>query len=385
MSVSKGDFKGKSNAEWQVKFAVPRSCCLALVIVGASLWSTPASWGEPSDETASAGSLENTPAIPSDLEEQIRTVFDHAKPAVVRIEADHPLGTMSGTGFFISPLGVLMTSASLAVDANSVYVTDGQARYPAIVQLIDPRSGIAILRIAKDTAHLVASNNPPTVVGTPLLSVGYPMDYPISPAFGIVAGFDTTFGERILPTTHIRAALPTQPGQAGAPVLNLKGQLVGIVVTMFANGAGCHVLPIQAAAKVYEDFLRYGRVMHGWVGVTVDEAEEPVGGSRAVIVDLVEKTPAALSGLRNGDVVLRVGKVAIRRPMDIIDASYFLTAGDDVLVGVMRDGVEMDFHVEPTYHPALARFQPVGAPAMLPSGGVILTLKPAENAPIATP
>jgi len=324
----------------------------------------------------SAGDTPDSEALAENLESQIQARFEATRPAVVKIESEHRLGLLSGTGFFISPTGTIMTSASLAQDSRGITVSVGLERYPAQTLLIDPKSGIALLKINADaTPHLSPFRDVKLAVGTPLLAIGYPLDYPVSPAFGLVAGFDKHFNDRFLSTTHIRAAIPCQPGQAGSPVLTLDGRLAGVLVTTIANGTGCHILPVAAARKVYEDYLRFGGVMHGWVGVTVEETAEPVQGSQAKVVDLVEGTPAASSGIRNGDIVLRVGEVAITRPLDIIDASFFLTAGDPIQVEVVRGEEVESFQVYPTYHPALAVFAPIGPSPVIPTGAVTLTLE----------
>ncbi len=344
---------------------LPLFCALLGALTAANL-----SFGSP-EPVASP----SPPPIASEIEAVVQAGFERAAPAVVKVESDHRVGLLSGTGFFISASGTIATSASLAMDTRAITVTVGEERYPAHPLLVDPRSGVALLKIEADTPFLSAFDQPTVVVGTPLLAIGYSLDFPLSPAFGLVAGFDHRVGDRFLSTTHIRAAIPCQPGQAGSPVLTLDGRLAGILVTSLAGGAGCHILPVQAAAKVYEDYLRFGHVMHGWVGVTVEETEEPVADSRARIVDLVENTPAALSGMANGDFVVRVGDVRIHAPLDIIDASYFLTAGDPVAVTVVRGSETLQFQVQPAYHPALAMLAPIGAVPMLPPRPVKLSLQ----------
>jgi len=355
--------------------------CLAILLVTCGLRGQ----AEAPDEAA-APSPASSQGLADSLESQIQARFEATKPAVFKIESEHRLGLLSGTGFFISPTGTIMTSASLAQDSRAITVSVGLERYPAETLLIDPKSGIALLKIQADaTPHLSPFRDVKLEVGTPLLAIGFPLDYPVSPAFGLVAGFDKHFNERFLSTTHIRAAIPCQPGQAGSPVVTLDGHLAGVLVTTIANGTGCHILPVAAARKVYEDYLRFGGVMHGWVGVTVEETAEPIRGSHAKVVDLVENTPAASSGIQNGDIVLRVGEVGITRPLDIIDASFFLTAGDPIQVEVVRGEAVRSFEVYPTYHPALAVFAPIGPSPVIPTGAVTLTLevgKEQEEAPI---
>ena len=68
-------------------------------------------------------------------------------------------------------------------------------------------------------------------VATPVVTIGYPLDLPETPSFGMIAGFDRKYLGRYFSTTHLRVNLPTQRGEAGAPLLNLNGEVVGILVS----------------------------------------------------------------------------------------------------------------------------------------------------------
>ena len=86
------------------------------------------------------------------------------------------------------------------------------------------------------------------------------------PSFGMIAGFDRKCLGRYFSTTHLRVNLPTQRGEAGAPLLNLNGEVVGIVVSSLENNSACYALPIDAAEKIRGDFVRFGEARHGWIG-----------------------------------------------------------------------------------------------------------------------
>ena len=70
----------------------------------------------------------------------------------------------------------------------------------------------------------------------------------------------------------MRLNLPTQRGEAGAPLLNLKGEVVGIVVSSLENNSACYAVPIEAAEKIRSDFIRFGEARHGWIGINVPGA-----------------------------------------------------------------------------------------------------------------
>jgi S1-C subfamily serine protease len=133
-------------------------------------------------------------------------------------------------------------------------------------------------------------------------------------------------------------------------VLNLDGQVVGVLVSGIESGAGCFVLPIRAAEKVRQDVVRFGDVRHGWAGVTVHEMPVAVQGSH-LMIDMVDPSGPASRQFRSGDVVPQVGDIAIREPEDALDASFFLTAGEPVAVRVARGEETLDLQLTPAEHP----------------------------------
>jgi serine protease Do len=149
----------------------------------------------------------------------------------------------------------------------------------------------------------------------------------------------------------VRVNLPTQRGEAGAPLLNFKGEVVGILVAQIENGSACYALPIDAAEKIRNDFIRFGEARHGWVGTSVAQAEKPVEGSTAEVTEILKDTPAYGSGIKPGDILLQIGKTKVRQPEDIIDASFFITAGDTVPIVVVRGNEKMTFEVKSDCHP----------------------------------
>ena len=116
----------------------------------------------------------------------------------------------------------------------------------------------------------------------------------------MIAGFDRKFLGRYFSTTHLRVNVPTQRGEAGAPILNFKGEVVGILVSSIENGSACYALPIDAAEKIRNDFVRFGEARHGWIGINVAEAEKFKEGSRAEMTEIMQDTPAFGSGVKAG-------------------------------------------------------------------------------------
>lgn len=314
--------------------------CVRFACAGVSLFSL-ARGAENQDATSISG--------------EVRQVFERASRAVVKIHATDEHSELSGTGFFVDPTGTLYTSYSVGGEADNFTVEVGEKKYHARQLLADLRSGVALLKIDAVTPCLPIGKSDQLEVATPVVAIGFPLDLPQTPSFGMIAGFDRKYLGRYFSTTHVRVNVPTQRGEAGAPLLNFKGEVVGILVSSLENGSACYVLPIDAAEKIRSDYVRFGEARHGWIGINVEEAATPVEGSRAEMTQIMDGTPAANSGARAGDILLQVGQTKVHEPEDVIDASFFITAGEAVPITVARGGEKLTFSVLADFHPAAKR------------------------------
>lgn len=287
------------------------------------------------------------------ISHQVKEIFARSAKAVVKIHAVDPHGELCGTGFFIDPTGTLCTAYSVGGEADNFTVEFDGKKIPARQLVTDIRSGLALLKIDAATPALSVGRSDELEVATPVVTIGFPLDLDETPNFGMIAGFDHKYLGRYFSTTHLRVNATTQRGEAGAPLLNLKGDVVGIVVSSLENGSSCYAVPIEAAEKIRSDFVRFGEVRHGWIGANVTEASARTEGSRAEITEISKTPPANGSGLKPGDILLQVGKVKVREPEDVLDASFFLTAGDVVPITVARGGEKLTFDIQADLHPAV--------------------------------
>ncbi len=286
------------------------------------------------------------------ISSRIQELFRLHKDAVVRVEGSDRHGRLEGTGFYADPSGTIYTLTVAIGDGKNITVRQGQRKFPARLLIADPRTGIAIIKVDANTPFLPIGDSSTVELATPVVSIGYPMGLPETPNFGTIAGFDREYLNRYFRVTHIRANLPVQRGVGGAPVMSLDGKVVGIVVAGVDGNAGCFMLPINAAEKSRMEYERFGELRPGWAGVSVERVSDPTLPSSARVANLHADTPASESGLKNGDIVIRVGEVPVQTPEDLIDASFFLTAGDPSSIVVLRDGRELTLDFQSAPHPS---------------------------------
>jgi serine protease Do len=297
------------------------------------------------------------PESPIAISREVKDVFDRCAKAVVKIEATDQHGELSGTGFFVDPTGTLYTAYSVGGEADNINVEFKGKKYPARQLLADLRSGIAMLKVDLASPALPIGSSDQLEIATPVVAIGYPLDLAETPSFGMIGGFDRKCFGGFFPTKHLRVNLPPQRGEGGAPLLNLKGEVVGILLYSFESNS-CYALPIEAAEKIRSDYVRFGEARYGWIGTNVREAPNPVEGSRALTTEVMKDTPAAEAGLKPGDVVLQIGRTKVHEPEDILEASFFLTAGDAVPITVLRGSEKITFQIQAELHPTQAELQP---------------------------
>ncbi len=277
--------------------------------------------------------------------QEVNAIFEKNRPAIVRVRSEGDELTMAGTGFFLDDKGTVLTASPILGENVMASVEFNGTWMSAKILGRDARSGVALLQIPQGlTPFVTVGSSAPLKTGLAVMAIGYPRNLPVAPTFGFVSGFDFRYLDRYFPTTHIRANVTITPGQVGGPLLNTKGEVVGLMVTAVDEGRGVYALPIEAALKVVADFQKYGMARHGWVGVGVKEIGDSKSGTHGVeISQLFDETPASQSGLARGDTVVKIGDRPISCPADVMDASFFSVVGKETSVTVMRGGKPLVF------------------------------------------
>ena len=151
----------------------------------------------------------------SSISREVKEIYEKSGKAVVKIRGTDQHGDLSGTGFFIDPAGTLYTAFSVGGDTDNLTIEFEGKTYPARLMMADLRSGIAILKADIATPALPIGKSETMEMATPVMTIGYPLDLPSTPSFGMVAGFDRSrpSAARTAPSTVSRMVT------AGAPVL----------------------------------------------------------------------------------------------------------------------------------------------------------------------
>lgn len=305
------------------------------------------------------------------ISQEVQSVFEKASPAVVKVRAFSGTTPLAGTGFFIDANGTILTAQAVVRDANRAWIERDGEKIEARILGRDPRSGIALLKVdIGETPYLSFGKPQQLKIASAVVAVAYPFNLEAAPAFGFVTGFNARYASPTLnqffATTHIRASLDVQPGQIGGPVMNSKGEVIGVLMIATSDQREGFILPVHAAVKIIQDIEQFGEPRHGWVGIGVTQDQSTLAAVSPVSVStLYENTPAAACGIQPGDRVISVQGTPIRQPSDVLDIAFFSKAGEKIPVVVERGGETKTFEIEVIERPADVRmvdFRPIHGP-----------------------
>ncbi|MFJ3046112.1 DegQ family serine endoprotease [Herbaspirillum chlorophenolicum] len=255
-----------------------------------------------------------------------------------------------GSGFIISPDGVILTNAHVVEGAQEVVVklTD-RREFKAKVLGVDKQSDIAVIRIDAKNLPTVQIGDPSIVkVGEPVLAIGSPYGFDNTATAGIISA-----KSRSLPDDNYVPFLQTDvavnPGNSGGPLFNLRGEVIGINSQIYSQTGGFQglsfAIPIDVAMKVEQQLAQHGKVTRGRLGVSVQDLNQALSESfglknaQGALVSSVEKgSPADKAGLQAGDVILSFSGHAIDRSVDLPTLVADTAPGTSRALEVMRGG-----------------------------------------------
>jgi serine protease Do len=210
-------------------------------------------------------------------------------------------------------------------------------------------SDMALIKVDAHDLPTVKIGHADTLrVGQWVLAIGSPFGFEQSASQGIISAIGRSLpGDAYIP--FVQTDVPINPGNSGSPLIDLAGRVVGVNAQIYSNSGGyqgvAFAIPIDVAMRVAEQLKASGKVTRGWLGVGIQELnqelatsfklKEPVG---ALVVSVEPGSPAALAGLKPGDVIRRYDGRAIVEAGDLPPQVARTVPGHDAALEVWRKG-----------------------------------------------
>ena len=257
----------------------------------------------------------------------------------------------SGSGFFISPSGEVITNNHVIEDADKIEVqlADGN-RYQVDVVGRDPATDIALLKVSKpdrDFPYLALGSAERLRVGEWVMAVGNPLNMDHTVTVGVVSAKGRVLG---LSDSSFENFIQTDAainfGNSGGPLVNLHGEVVGINTAINARGQNLgFAVPIDTASHILAQLRERGRVVRGYLGIMVGPIDQETAeafklDSRdgAFVQEVLKGHAADKAGIQHGDVVVDIEGKPLKDTRDLIDTVSAMPPGSKVSLGVKRDG-----------------------------------------------
>ncbi|HOD35844.1 MAG TPA: Do family serine endopeptidase [Syntrophales bacterium] len=277
-----------------------------------------------------------------------------------------------GSGFIIDAAGHIITNNHVVAGAEEIRVKLADGReLPVQVVGRDSKTDIALLKMAaavKDLQTLPLGDSDDVKVGEWVIAIGNPFGLALTVTQGIVSATGRVIGAGPY-DDFIQTDAAINPGNSGGPLINLRGEVIGINTAIVAAGQGIgFAVPSNMARAVVAQLMQKGKVVRGWIGVSTQTVtpdlapsfglKEPKG---ALVSEVATGSPAAAAGMKRGDVVIAFNGKEVKSVLDLPKSVAETPIGKVVPVRVIRDKKEMTLRVkveelkEPAQQPSRRR------------------------------
>ncbi len=261
----------------------------------------------------------------------------------------------SGTGFIIDKDGYILTNHHVVDNADVIKITlDNEKEFEAELIGSDSKTDIALLKIIKQTGdftdfpYLTLGNSSDVEVGEWVVAIGNPFGLDHTVTTGVVSAKARNIGAGPY-DEYIQTDASINPGNSGGPLLNMSGDVIGINTAIFSRTGGNvgigFTIPINMASDILEELKKDGKVTRGWLGVMIQkitpelaETFKLADSHGALVNDVVPNGPAAMGGLKRGDVIVMFNGKEIVSVENLPKHVASVEPGKSVQVEIVRDG-----------------------------------------------
>jgi len=265
----------------------------------------------------------------------------------------------TGSGFIINQEGYVLTNEHVVRKADKIKVTLSDGReFDGEVIGSDVTSDMAIVKIKADHLPTVTLGNSDELrVGEIVIAIGNPYGLQQTVTMGVVSAKGRSIPTGIegqIYRNFIQTDTAINPGNSGGPLLNIKGEVVGIntAIIPYAQGIG-FAIPINMAKKNIDDLINLGKVRRSWIGVYIQEVTPEIAKqfnqteAKGVLVgDVVKNSPAEEVGIKTGDIIMKVNNEEVNSPEELQNKIGNIEIGKEANIEIVRNGETISFVVK---------------------------------------
>jgi serine protease Do len=280
-----------------------------------------------------------------------------------------------GSGFVIKQDGHIVTNNHVVAGATEIKVklSDGR-ELPAKVVGRDPKTDLALLKVEASRLPVIPLGNSGELqVGEAVMAIGNPFGLEQTVTTGIVSATGRVIGEGPY-DNFIQTDASINPGNSGGPLINARGQAIGINTAIFTQTGGSvgigFAIPVDLAKTVVTQLATSGHVVRGYLGVSIQPVTEDLaksfglaGTSGALVSSVVAGSPAATAGVKPGDVITEYNGRTVARSEDLPRVVAESAVGREVPLTVIRDGRPV------TLRATIAKLDEAGLPTAMGTKG----------------
>ena len=303
-----------------------------------------------------------------------------------------------GSGVIVSADGYIVTNNHVVEQADDLMVLLGDKRkFPAKLIGTDPKTDLAVIKIeATGLSTLPWGDSTGLQVGELVLAVGNPFGLNQTVTMGIISAVGRANVGIVDYENFIQTDAAINPGNSGGALVNLQGQLIGINTAIFSRTGGYmgigFAIPSQMVKHVMESLIGQGKVIRGWLGVSIQDLSEDLAKQfdapdtqGALVGDVFSTSPAGLAGLQRGDIIRSYNGVQVKNPTHLRTLVADTAPNTSVPMKVLRNSKEMTLSVSigemPKNVASLAKAAPDSIQGNHPLAGLsVEAVKPGQTA-----
>jgi len=252
-----------------------------------------------------------------------------------------------GSGIILTADGFILTNQHVIEQAGEIEVQlMDDRKFPATVVGKDARTDLALLKVdASGLPVLPLGDSDKLEVGELVLAIGNPFGLEHSVSLGIVSRKGRALGSAGTFTDYIQTDASVNPGNSGGPLLNLRGEVIGINTAVIPNRQVAFAIPINLAKSLLPELQARGRIAWGFLGVSIQDVTQELAKAMgvpeakgALVNNVLAGQPAEAAGMKRGDIILQFDGKVIANVRALQRAVSFTAVGKQVEIQIFRGG-----------------------------------------------